>query len=79
MHLNKPANLPLLANLTKRPFLSTRHYRSQGITVIISPWLFKHAHFEIPLVLDIFSTLPVKYKTSEISPKCCHKIVNTMF
>ena len=46
---------------------------------VISPWLFKHAYFEIPLVLDIFSTLSVKYKTSEISPKCCHKIVNTMF
>ena len=37
---------------------------------VISPWLFKHAHFEIPLVLDVFSTLSVKYKTSEISPKC---------
>ena len=36
---------------------------------VISPWLFKHAHFEIPLVLDIFSTLSVKYKP-EISPKC---------
>ena len=40
---------------------------------VISPWLFKHAHFEISLVLDIFSTFSVKYKTSEISPK----IVNT--
>ena len=37
---------------------------------VISPRLFKHAHFEISLVLDIFSTLSVKYKTSEISPKC---------
>ena len=37
---------------------------------VISPWLFKHGHFAIPLVLDIFSTLSVKYKTSEISPKC---------
>ena len=37
---------------------------------VISPWLFKHSHFEIPLVLDIFSTLSVKYKTCEISPKC---------
>ena len=46
---------------------------------VISPWLFKHGHFAIPLVLDIFSTLSVKYKTSEISLKCCHKIVNTMF
>ena len=36
---------------------------------VISPWLFKHAPFEIPLILDIFSTLSVKYKTSEISPK----------
>ena len=37
---------------------------------VISPWLFKHTHFEIPVVLDILSTLSVKYKTSEISPKC---------
>ena len=37
---------------------------------VISPWLFKLAHFEIPLVLDIFSTMSVKYKTSKISPKC---------
>ena len=37
---------------------------------VISPCLFKHVHFESPLILDIFSTLSVKYKTSEISPKC---------
>ena len=37
---------------------------------VISPWLFKLAHFESPLILDIFCTLSVKYKTSEISPKC---------
>ena len=38
---------------------------------VISACLFKHDHFEIPLILDILSTLSVKYKTSEISPKCC--------
>ena len=37
---------------------------------VIFPWLFKHAHFESSLVLDTFSTPSVKYKTSEISPKC---------
>ena len=37
---------------------------------VISPWLFKHVHFEHPLILDIFCALSVKYKTSEISPKC---------
>ena len=37
---------------------------------VISQWLFKHAHFEIPLVQGIFSTLSVKYKMSEISPRC---------
>ena len=37
---------------------------------VISPWLFKHAHFESSLVLDTFFTPSVKYKTSEISPKC---------
>ena len=37
---------------------------------VISLWLFKYVHFESPLVLDIFSTFSVKYKTSEISPKC---------
>ena len=36
---------------------------------VFSPWLFKLAHFESPLILDIFCTLSVKYKTSEISPK----------
>ena len=37
---------------------------------VISPWLFKHVHFERPLILDIFCALSVKYRTSEISPKC---------
>ena len=60
----------LQANFTKTPFLSTRHSSSQDMPGVISPWPFKHGHFESPLVLDIFSTLSVKYKTSEISPKC---------
>ena len=34
---------------------------------VISPWLFKHVHFESPFILDIFCALSVKYKTSEIS------------